>query len=77
MLYNKILKICVIVSSVFFVICFILSQTLADKLSKTVVKTGKQVTLEPMSAYERKIIHNRLQNSEIVKKYIKIALIDF
>ena len=34
MRYNKILKICVIVSSVFFVICFILSQTLADKLSK-------------------------------------------
>ena len=34
MRYNKMLKICVIVSSVFFVICFILSQTLADKLSK-------------------------------------------
>lgn len=44
-------------------------EELADKLSKTVVKTGKQVTLEPMSAYERKIIHNRLQNSEIVKTY--------
>ena len=44
-------------------------EELADKLSKTVIKTGKQVTLEPMSAYERKIIHNRLQNSEIVKTY--------
>ena len=44
-------------------------EDLADKLSKTVAKTGKQVTLEPMSAYERKIIHNRLQPSETVKTY--------
>lgn len=44
-------------------------EELADKLSKTVEKTGKQVTLEPMSAYERKIIHNRLQNSKTVKTY--------
>ena len=35
---------------------------LADKLAKTVVKTGKTVKLEPMSAYERKIIHEKLQN---------------
>ena len=35
---------------------------LADKLAKTVVKTGKTVKLEPMSAYERKVIHEKLQN---------------
>lgn len=44
-------------------------EELADKLSKTVERTGKQVTLEPMTAYERKIIHNRLQASEKVKTY--------
>ncbi len=44
-------------------------EELADKLSKTVARTGKQVTLEPMSAYERKVIHNRLQTSNIVKTY--------
>ena len=44
-------------------------EELADKLSKTVLKTGKSVTLEPMVAYERKIIHNRLQNSKQVKTY--------
>ncbi len=44
-------------------------EELADKLSKTVIRTGKQLTLEPMSAYERKIIHNRLQTSEQVKTY--------
>jgi len=44
-------------------------EELADKLSKTVIRTGKQVTLEPMSAYERKVIHNRLQNSDKVKTY--------
>lgn len=35
---------------------------LANKLAKTVVKTRKEVKLEPMSAYERKIIHEELQN---------------
>lgn len=44
-------------------------EELADKLSKTVIKTGKQVTLEPMSAYERKVIHNRLQSSDLVKTF--------
>ena len=38
----------------------------ADKISKTVIKTGKKVTLEPMPAYERKIIHSRLQNNKKV-----------
>ena len=42
-------------------------EELADKISKTVIRTGKKVTLEPMSAYERKIIHSRLQNNKKVK----------
>lgn len=39
-------------------------EELADKKSKIVIKTGKRVTLEPMPAYERKIIHSRLQNNK-------------
>lgn len=42
-------------------------EDLADKLAKTVVKTKKSVILEPMQAYERKIIHTRLQNNELVE----------
>ena len=41
-------------------------EELADKVAKTVIRTKKSVTLEPMQAYERKIIHTRLQNSEKV-----------
>ena len=41
-------------------------EELADKISKTVIKTGKRVTLEPMPAYERKIIHSRLQGNKKV-----------
>ena len=41
-------------------------EELADKVSKTVVRTGKKITLEPMPAYERKIIHSRLQNNNKV-----------
>ena len=44
-------------------------EELADKLAKTVLKTGKSVTLEPMVAYERKIIHNRLQQNNLVRTY--------
>ena len=42
---------------------------LADKLEKTVKRTGKKVMLEPMSAYERKVIHTRLQDSKFVTTY--------
>ena len=42
---------------------------LASKLERTVKKTGKKLVLEPMSAYERKIIHTELQNSEFVTTY--------
>ena len=44
-------------------------EELARKVEKTVKKTGKYVTLEPMNAYERKILHTELQNSEFVKTY--------
>ena len=42
---------------------------MADKVSKTVIKTGKSVTLEPMSAYERKVIHTKLQASNKVETH--------
>lgn len=42
-------------------------QDLAQKIAKTVEKTKKSITLEPMHAYERKIIHSALQNSSIVQ----------
>ena len=46
-------------------------EDLAVKLAKTVEKTGKSVTLEPMQAYERKIIHSKLQNfSKVTTKSI-------
>lgn len=46
-------------------------EELAEKISKTVIKTGKSITLEPMSAFERKIIHTKLQNSDKVKTFSK------
>lgn len=44
-------------------------EELAEKVSKTVLKTGKSITLEPMSAYERKIIHSKLQDSNKIETY--------
>ena len=44
-------------------------ENLAEKISYTVVKTRKSITLEPMTAYERKIIHSKLQDSSKVKTY--------
>lgn len=44
-------------------------EELAEKVSKTVLKNGKNVTLEPMSAYERKIIHSKLQNNPRIETY--------
>ncbi len=41
-------------------------EDLAEKLSKTVIRTRKNITLEPMTAYERKIIHSKLQNNSKV-----------
>ena len=42
---------------------------LAIKTANNVIRNGKQVTLEPMQAYERKIIHTALQNNNKVKTY--------
>ena len=44
-------------------------EELAEKVSKTVLKNGKSITLEPMSAYERKIIHSKLQENTKVETY--------
>ena len=41
-------------------------EDLAEKVAKTVIRTGKSITLEPMKAYERKIIHSKLQDSKKV-----------
>lgn len=42
-------------------------EDLALKIAKTVERSRKPVTLEPMQAYERKIIHATLQSSNTVK----------
>lgn len=36
---------------------------LADKIAGTVIKKRKSITLEPMTSYERKIIHSKLQEN--------------
>lgn len=46
-------------------------EELAEKISKTVIRTGKSVTLEPMTAYERKVIHTKLQGNNKVKTFSK------
>ena len=46
-------------------------EDLAEKLARTVKRTRKPVTLEPMTAYERKIIHTKLQNNNKVKTFSK------
>ena len=42
-------------------------QDLAEKVAKTVIRTRKPVKLEPMQAYERKIIHSKLQSNNKVE----------
>ena len=39
----------------------------ANKKARIVEKTGKMITLEPMQAYERKVIHSALQNNPNVE----------
>lgn len=46
-------------------------EELAEKVAKTVIRTKKPITLEPMTAYERKIIHTKLQESDKVKTFSK------
>ena len=42
-------------------------QDFASKKAKIVEKTGKMITLEPMQAYERKVIHSFLQENPNVE----------
>ena len=42
-------------------------EELAEKVAKTVIRTRKLVKLEPMQAYERKIIHSKLQQNDKVQ----------
>lgn len=44
-------------------------EDLAEKIAKTVMKNRKSITLEPMTSYERKIIHSKLQNHPNVKTF--------
>lgn len=42
-------------------------EELAEKVAKTVIRTKKSIKLEPMQAYERKIIHSKLQQNPRVE----------
>lgn len=42
---------------------------LADKIAGTVIRKRKAITLEPMSSYERKIIHSKLQENSKVETH--------
>lgn len=42
-------------------------EELAEKIAKSVIRTRKSITLEPMTPYERKIIHTKLQDNSKVK----------
>ena len=44
-------------------------EDLAEKVAKTVIRTRKSVKLEPMQAYERKIIHSKLQQNPKIETY--------
>ena len=42
---------------------------LAEKIAGTVIRKRKSITLEPMSSYERKIIHSALQDNSKVETH--------
>ena len=44
-------------------------KTLATKIAESVEKSNKSITLEPMSAFDRKIVHSVLQDHKNVKTY--------
>lgn len=44
-------------------------EELAEKVARTVVKTRKSITLEPMQPYERKIIHSKLQDNPKIETF--------
>ncbi|MFB9326591.1 RNA-binding cell elongation regulator Jag/EloR [Paenibacillus aurantiacus] len=46
-------------------------EDLSDRLAGRVLRTKKEVVLEPMSSQDRKVIHAQLQNHDRVKTYSK------
>jgi spoIIIJ-associated protein len=42
---------------------------LANRLADRVIKYRKNITLEPMNPYERRVIHSTLQNNNSVRTY--------
>jgi spoIIIJ-associated protein len=46
-------------------------EELANKLATRVIRSQKEVVLEPMNAHERKIIHSELQDHPTVKTFSK------
>ncbi|GIO69302.1 RNA-binding cell elongation regulator Jag/EloR [Paenibacillus sp. FSL M7-1455] len=46
-------------------------EELADRLAGRVIRSGKEVVLEPMSPQERKVIHAKLQDHPQVKTFSK------
>ena len=44
-------------------------EALAHKMANKVIRTGRSTSLEPMNAYERRIIHSALQSSDEVTTY--------
>lgn len=47
----------------------VILEELAVKMANKAIKTGRNVTLEPMQPYERKIIHSKLQNNNRVRTH--------
>jgi len=46
-------------------------EDLSERLAGRVIRTRKEVVLEPMSSHERKVIHSQLQNHPKVKTFSK------
>src|SRR5690606_40181932 len=44
-------------------------RNLADRLARQVLRTGKEVVLEPMSPADRKVIHTQIQGIEGLTTY--------
>ena len=42
-------------------------EDLAERMAKIVIRTRRDIKLEPMKAYERKIIHTKLQENSRVE----------
>ena len=46
-------------------------EILAEKMAQRVIKTGKSIMLDPMTAYERKVIHTKLQENDKIRTFSK------